>query len=100
VDERSRQRANCGTELTSAQLDELACLGFSSYQSVSEVKSRFGCKAQVGGGIAILFGVTLLAVDGHVNANLDVLYRLPTAFILIGASLVLMGTVARWFYLN
>jgi len=60
----------------------------------------FGRKPQMGGAIALFLGVLLFATAAPVtNIGIDV-HRLAEGFITIGVFLLLVGTVARWYYLG
>jgi hypothetical protein len=99
LDERGGQCSNCGTELTPAQLEELAGRESLRFESLGQVKSRFGRKAQVGGGITFFVGI-LLRLTERPGSGVDVVHKMPILLIVIGVFLLLMGTLWRWFYLG
>ncbi len=100
VDERSRDCPNCGTELNTGQFEEFAGPESPQFQALREVKSRLGRHAQVGGGIALFIGVLLRITGGPASGSRDVIHKMPLAFVMIGVFLLVVGTLARWFYLD
>ena len=85
---------------TRGTLRNLAGPEASQFSALSEVKRHLGRKAQVGGGIIILFGVLLLAQAKSYAGISEVIHRLPVALIMLGILLFLAGTFARWLYLG
>jgi hypothetical protein len=100
VDERSRNCPNCGTELNTGQFEEFAGPDSPRFHALTEVKSRLGRKAQVGGGIALFIGVLLRVAGGPASGSKDVIHKMPIAFIVIGIFGILVGTFGRWYYLD
>jgi uncharacterized membrane protein YczE len=69
--------------------------------SESLAKDRLGRKPQVGGGLAVFIGVLLLLFFPSVPLGAPLnLHQMAIIFILIGASLIAVGTFARLYYLD
>ncbi len=100
VDERSSSCTHCGTTLDTGQYEEFAGPELPRSRSMSEVKSRTGRKAQVGGGMVLLLGVLLLATLGPDTKTPGDPHKLALAFVMIGLFLLIAGTIGRWFYLD
>jgi len=64
-------------------------------------RSRLGRKPQVGGGISVFLGVLLLVFlpSASPGSGLD-LHQMAKVFIVIGVFLIVVGTLARWYYLG
>lgn len=70
-------------------------------ESESLVRERLGRKLQVGGGLAVFLGVLLLLFSPSVPSGaLLNLHQMATIFIIIGVLLIVVGTFARWHYLD
>ena len=63
-------------------------------------RSRLGRKAQVGGGIAAFIGILLLVFVPAVPAGKPDIHQMAKVFIVIGLSLVAVGTLSRWYFLD
>lgn len=63
--------------------------------------ARLGRRAQVGGGLAMIIGVILLAVTARAvpGAGVDI-HQMALIFIAFGIFLAAAGCFARWYYLR
>ena len=70
-------------------------------ESLRRAKTRLGRKPQVGGALAILIGVLMWFATpaGHPGDPIN-LHHLAALFLIVGAALLVVGTVFRWFYLR
>jgi hypothetical protein len=70
-------------------------------QDDSGLTSPLGRRAQVGGLLAVFIGVLLLFFGPGQAPGLPLnLHQMARLFIIIGASLVALGTIARWLFLD
>jgi Kef-type K+ transport system membrane component KefB len=69
--------------------------------SLRVASARLGRKAQVGGGLAMIIGVILLAGTPRAapGAGVDV-HQMALIFIAFGIFLAAAGCFARWYYLR
>jgi hypothetical protein len=69
--------------------------------SLRVASARLGRRAQVGGGLATIIGVLLLAVTRRAapGAGVDV-HQMALIFIAFGIFLAAAGSFARWYYLR
>lgn len=63
-------------------------------------RSRPGRKAQVGGGIAAFIGILLLVFVPAVPSAKPDIHQMAEIFIVIGLSLIAVGTLSRWYFLD
>ena len=99
MEQGSARCPTCGGEALPARFGESPGSEFSQLRTLHAVKTRLARKAQVGGGIVIVFGV-LLGRSGINTDDPSLTHRSGIALIVLGALLVLAGTFARWFYLD
>lgn len=70
-------------------------------QNDGGLTSPLGRRAQVGGLLAVFIGVLLLIFGpGPAPGSPLNLHQMASIFIIIGASLVVVGTIARWLFLD
>ena len=63
-------------------------------------RSRLGRNAQVGGGIAAFIGILLHVFVPAVPAGKPDVNQMAKIFIGIGLSLIAVGTLSRWYFLD
>ena len=70
-------------------------------ESLRLVRKRLGRKPQVGGALAMFIGALLFLFTAPAAPGaLAGLHKLAAIFIVIGACLFAIGTLARWYYLT
>lgn len=70
-------------------------------ESLRLARSRLGRKPQVGGALVMLIGALLFLFTASAMLGALVnLHRLAAIFIVVGACLFAVGTLARWYYLT
>jgi hypothetical protein len=70
-------------------------------ESLKLAKARLGRRSQVGGGIAAFIGLLLLVATPPAPPGAAVnVHQMAMIFIAVGVFGVVVGTLARWYYLD